>query len=159
MLAIVPVDFQYNQTYFVVAHFHYVLVPGAIFGIMGGVYYWLPKWTGHMYNMTLATTHFWLSAIFVNVLFFPQHFLGLAGMPRRIPDYAVQFTDWNMVSSIGGFAFGLSQILFVIVVVQCVRGGKPATAEVWTGARPTGLEWTLPSPPPYHSFTEAPQIQ
>jgi len=159
MLAIVPADFQYNQTYFVVAHFHYVLVPGAIFGIMGGVYYWLPKWTGHMYNMTLATTHFWLSAIFVNVLFFPQHFLGLAGMPRRIPDYAVQFTDWNMVSSIGGFAFGLSQILFVIVVVQCVRGGKPATAEVWTGARPTGLEWTLPSPPPYHSFTEAPQIQ
>ncbi|MGC2490960.1 MAG: hypothetical protein WA412_19945, partial [Candidatus Sulfotelmatobacter sp.] len=69
------------------------------------------------------------------------------------------FTDWNMVSSIGGFAFGLSQILFVIVIVQCVRGGKPATAEVWTGARPTGLEWTLPSPPPYHSFTEAPQIQ
>ena len=70
---------------------------------MGAVYYWLPKWTGHMYNMTLAKTHFWLSAIFVNVLFFPQHFLGLAGMPRRIPDYAVQFTDWNMVSSIGAF--------------------------------------------------------
>ena len=106
MLAIVPADFQYNQTYFVVAHFHYVLVPGAIFGIMAGVYYWMPKWTGHMYNMTLAKWHFWLSAIFVNVLFFPQHFLGLAGMPRRIPDYAVQFTDWNMVSSIGGFAFG-----------------------------------------------------
>jgi hypothetical protein len=106
MLAIVPADFQYNQTYFVVAHFHYVLVPGAIFGIMAGVYYWLPKWTGHMYNMTLAKAHFWLSAIFVNVLFFPQHFLGLAGMPRRIPDYAVQFTDWNMVSSIGGFFFG-----------------------------------------------------
>ncbi len=99
-------DFQYNQTYFVVAHFHYVLVPGAIFAIMGAVYYWLPKWTGHMYNMTLAKWHFWLSAIFVNVLFFPQHFLGLAGMPRRIPDYAVQFTDWNMVSSIGGFGFG-----------------------------------------------------
>ena len=138
MLAIVPADFQYNQTYFVVAHFHYVLVPGAIFGIMGGVYYWLPKWTGHMYNMTLAKTHFWLSAIFVNVLFFPQHFLGLAGMPRRIPDYAVQFTDWNMVSSIGGFGFGLSQILFVIVIVQCVRGGKKATAEVWDGSASHG---------------------
>ena len=77
-----------------------------------------------MYNMTLAKTHFWLSAIFVNVLFFPQHFLGLAGMPRRIPDYAVQFTDWNMVSSIGGFVFGASQILFVILIVQCVRGGR-----------------------------------
>jgi len=158
MLAIVPVDFQYNQTYFVVAHFHYVLVPGAIFAIMGAVYYWIPKWTGHMYNMKLATWHFWLSTIFVNVLFFPQHFLGLAGMPRRIPDYAVQFTDWNMVSSIGGFGFGLSQILFAIVIVQCIRGGKKATAKVWDDARPHGLEWTLSSPPPYHSFTTAPDI-
>jgi cytochrome c oxidase subunit 1 len=111
-----------------------------------------------MYNMTLAKTHFWLSTIFVNVLFFPQHFLGLAGMPRRIPDYAVQFTDWNMVSSIGGFGFGLSQILFVIVIVQCVRGGQKASAKVWDDARPTGLEWTLPSPPPYHSFTTAPEV-
>src|ERR1700728_2778659 len=159
MLAIVPVDFQYNQTYFVVAHFHYVLVPGAIFGIMAAVYYWIPKWTGHMYNQTLAKTHFWLSAIFVNVLFFPQHFLGLAGMPRRIPDYAVQFTDWNMVSSIGGFAFGLSQILFPILIIQCVRGGKKASAEVWDGTHPTGLEWTLPSPAPYHSFGTAPEIR
>src|SRR6202166_926121 len=100
VLAIAPADFQYQDTYFVVAHFHYVLVTGAIFAIMGAVYYWLPKWTGHMYDMTLAKWHFWLSAIFVNVLFFPQHFLGLAGMPRRVPDYAVQFTDWNMVSSI-----------------------------------------------------------
>src|SRR5439155_57187 len=97
MLAIVPADYQYQDSYFVVAHFHYVLVPGAVFGIMAGVYYWLPKWTGRMYDLKLATWHFWLSAIFVNVLFFPQHFLGLAGMPRRIPDYAVQFTDWNMV--------------------------------------------------------------
>src|ERR1700682_1681939 len=88
MLAIVPADFQYNQTYFVGAHFHYVLVAGAVFGILGGGDYWLPKWTGHMYSMALAKTHFWLSAIFVNVLFFPQHFLGLAGMPRRIHAYA-----------------------------------------------------------------------
>src|SRR6195256_1126816 len=92
MLAIAPADFQYQDTYFVVAHFHYVLVPGAIFGIMGGIYYWLPKWTGKMYDQKLATWHFWLSTIFVNVLFFPQHFLGLAGMPSRIPDHAVQFT-------------------------------------------------------------------
>ncbi len=99
MLAMVPADFQYHDTYFVVAHFHYVLVPGAIFSIMAGIYYWLPKWTGHMYNMKLANWHFWLSAIFVNVLFFPQHFLGLAGMPRRIPDYSTQFSDWNAVSS------------------------------------------------------------
>ena len=97
MLAIVPADFQYHDTYFVVAHFHYVLVPGAVFAIMAGVYYWLPKWTGHMYDEKLGKLHFWLSAIFVNVLFFPQHFLGLAGMPRRIPDYNVVFADWNMV--------------------------------------------------------------
>ncbi len=154
MLAIVPADYQYQDTYFVVAHFHYVLVPGAVFAIMGGVYYWLPKWTGKMYDLKLATWHFWLSTIFVNVLFFPQHFLGLAGMPRRIPDYAVQFTDWNMVSSIGGFGFGLSQLLFPYIIWKCVRSGAPAPARAWEGAH--GLEWELPSPAPYHSWTEAP---
>src|SRR5690606_19949772 len=87
MLAIAPADFQYHDTYFVVAHFHYVLVPGAIFGIFASAYYWLPKWTGHMYDETLAKLHFWLSFIGMNLAFFPMHFLGLAGMPRRIPDY------------------------------------------------------------------------
>jgi len=126
----------------VVAHFHYVLVPGAVFGIMAGVYYWLPKWTGRMYDLKLATWHFWLSAIFVNVLFFPQHFLGLAGMPRRIPDYAVQFTDWNMVSSIGAFGFGLAQLLFPYIVWKCVRSGervgkRPGRARMdWSGSCP-----------------------
>jgi len=157
MLAIAPADFQYQDTYFVVAHFHYVLVTGAIFAIMGAVYYWLPKWTGNMYNMTLAKWHFWLSNIFVNVLFFPQHFLGLAGMPRRIPDYSTQFADWNMVSSIGGFVFGASQILFVIVIWQCAHGGvSKATSRVWEGS--LGLEWQLPSPAPYHSWVEAPSM-
>ena len=157
MLAIVPADFQYQDTYFVVAHFHYVLVPGSIFAIMAGVYYWLPKWTGHMYDMKLATWHFWLSAIFVNVLFFPQHFLGLAGMPRRIPDYATQFADWNMVSSLGAFGFGLSQLLFPYIIWKCVRGGAKATDDVWEGSH--GLEWLLPSPPPYHSWETAPNIR
>ena len=87
MLALVPADFQYQDSYFVVAHFHYVLVTGAAFAIMGAVYYWIPKWTGHMYNEKMGKFHFWMSTIWVNVLFFPQHFLGLAGMPRRIPDY------------------------------------------------------------------------
>ena len=154
MCAMVPADYQYQDTYFVVAHFHYVLVPGAIFAIMAGVYYWLPKWTGNMYDMRLAKWHFWLSTIFVNVLFFPQHFLGLAGMPRRIPDYAVQFTDWNRVSSIGGFCFGLSQFLFPYLIWKCVRGGARAGSRVWEGAH--GLEWELPSPPPYHSWSVAP---
>ena len=154
MLAIVPADFQYQDTYFVVAHFHYVLVPGAIFGIIGGIYYWLPKWTGKMYDQKLGTWHFWLSAIFVNVLFFPQHFLGLAGMPRRIPDYAVQFTDWNMVSSIGGFGFGLSQLLFPYLIWKCVKHGTPIGNRAWEGAH--GLEWELPSPAPYHSWESPP---
>jgi cytochrome c oxidase subunit 1 len=157
MLSIVPADFQYHDTYFVVAHFHYVLVPGAVFGLFAGVYYWLPKWSGHMYNMGLAKAHFWLSAIFVNVLFFPQHFLGLAGMPRRIPDYSTQFSEWNMVSSIGGFGFGLSQLLFPIVVWQCVRGGAKATDRVWEGAH--GLEWEVASPAPYHSWADPPPAE
>jgi cytochrome c oxidase subunit 1 len=157
MLAITPADFQYQDTYFVVAHFHYVLVPGAVFSIVAAVYYWLPKWTGHMYNEKLGKLHFWLSAIFVNVLFFPQHFLGLAGMPRRIPDYAVQFTNFNMVSSIGAFGFGFSQLLFVYIVIQTIRGGVKASDQVWEGAQ--GLEWTLSSPPPYHSFTAQPVIK
>jgi len=154
MLAVVPADFQYHDTYFVVAHFHYVLVPGAIFGIMGGVYYWLPKWTGKMYDIKLANWHFWLSAIFVNVLFFPQHFLGLAGMPRRIPDYSTQFADWNMVSSLGAFGFGLSQLLFPYIIWKCVKAGQTAGARSWEGAH--GLEWELSSPPPYHSWTDPP---
>jgi len=156
MLAIAPADFQYHDTYFVVAHFHYVLVTGAVFGIIAGVYYWIPKWTGHMYNETLGKIHFWWSTISVNVLFFPQHFLGLAGMPRRIPDYNVAFTDFNMISSIGGFAFGLAQIFFVYVVWKTVRGGAKATAQVWEGAH--GLEWTVPSPAPHHTFTVPPKI-
>jgi cytochrome c oxidase subunit 1 len=159
MLAIVPADFQYHDTYFVVAHFHYVLVPGAVFAIMAGVYYWLPKWTGHLYNLKLAKWHFWLSTIFVNVLFFPQHFLGLAGMPRRIPDYNTQFADWNMISSIGAFGFGLSQLLFAYLVFSSIRGRANASDKVWDDATPHGLEWTLSSPPPYHSFETAPELK
>ena len=158
MLAITPVDFQYHDTYFVVAHFHYVLVTGSIYSLMAAAYYWMPKWTGNMYNEKLGKIHFWLSTIFVNLLFFPQHFLGLAGMPRRIPDYSVQFADWNMISSLGGFGFGLSQLLFCYIVYATIKGGEKATDRVWEGA--TGLEFEqLPSPPPYHSFTTAPEVK
>ncbi|HAN56472.1 MAG TPA: cytochrome c oxidase subunit I, partial [Betaproteobacteria bacterium] len=118
----------------VVAHFHYVLVSGALFSIFAGVYYWLPKWTGHMYNEKLGKLHFWLSAISMNILFFPMHFLGLAGMPRRIPDYALQFTEFNQIASIGGFIFGASQLIFLFIVLQTVRGGVKATDKVWEGA-------------------------
>ena len=157
MLAITAADFQYHDTYFVVAHFHYVLVPGSVFAMMAATYYWLPKWSGNMYSEKWGKIHFWLSTIFVNVLFFPQHYLGLAGMPRRIPDYSPQFADFNLISSIGGFAFGLTQLIFVGVVLHCVfRSKVKATGQVWEGAR--GLEWTLSSPPPYHSWNTPPVV-
>ena len=157
MLGVAPADFQYHDTYFVVAHFHYVLVSGALFGIIAGVYYWFPKWTGKMYDEKLAKIHFWWSAIAFNVLFFPQHFLGLAGMPRRIPDYPLQFTDWNVISSIGGFAYGLSWLMYLYIIVKALRSGEKATDEVWEGA--DGLEWTVPSPAPYHTFSTAPEVK
>jgi cytochrome c oxidase subunit 1 len=157
MMGVAPADMQYHDTYFIVAHFHYVLVTGALFAIIAAAYYWLPKWTGHMVDERLGKIHFWWSVISVNVLFFPQHFIGLAGMPRRIPDYSLQFADWNMISSIGGFAFGVAQVFFVYVVIKTIRGGEKATGQVWEGAH--GLEWTVPSPAPYHTFETAPEVK
>ncbi|CAL1239457.1 cytochrome c oxidase subunit I [Candidatus Methylocalor cossyra] len=160
MMSMSPADLQYHDTYFIVAHFHYVLVPGAVFALLAATYYWLPKWTGYMYDERLGKLHFWLSAISVNVLFFPQHFLGLAGMPRRIPDYAVQFAEFNAWSSVGAFVFGFAQLIFVYVIIKAIRHqGVKATDEVWEGAREHGLEWTLPSPPPYHTWQTAPEIR
>lgn len=157
VLAIVPVDIQLQDTYYVVAHFHYVLVSGSLFALFAGAYYWLPKWTGHMYDETLGKWHFWLSVIGFNITFFPQHFLGLAGMPRRIPDYALQFADFNMISSIGAFMFGTTQLLFLFVVIKCIRGGAKAGNSPWEGA--DTLEWTIPSPAPYHTFATPPVIK
>jgi cytochrome c oxidase subunit 1 len=157
MLAIAPADFQYHDTYFVVAHFHYVLVPGAIFSIFAAVYYWLPKWCGNMYDERLGKAHFWLSFVGLNVTFFPMHFVGLAGMPRRIPDYALQFADFNQIASMGAFLFGFSQVFFLFIVIKTIRGGKQATDEVWEN--PEGLEWTIPSPAPYHTFTTPPAVK
>ena len=158
VLAITPVDIQLQDTYYVVAHFHYVLVSGALFSIFAGVYFWLPKWTGHMYDETLGKWHFWLSTIFFNVLFFPMHFLGLAGMPRRIPDYALQFADFNALATIGAFGFGLAQLILLVVVIKCIKGGEKAADHTWEGA--DSLEWThLSSPPPYHSFVTPPQVK
>ncbi|CAM3410206.1 cytochrome c oxidase subunit I [Halomonas lysinitropha] len=156
MLAISPADFQYHDTYFVVAHFHYVLVPGALFAILAGAYYWLPKWTGHYPHLRLSQWHFWLSVIGVNLTFFPMHFSGLAGMPRRIPDYALQFADFNMAASLGAFLFGASQLLFVLVIIKCVRGGEKAPAKAWEGAE--DLEWSVPSPAPLHTFETPPEF-
>jgi cytochrome c oxidase subunit 1 len=156
MLAVAPADIQYHDSYFVVAHFHYVLVPGSVFAIMAAAYYWLPKWTGYMYNETAGKWHFWLSTIFVNLTFFPMHFLGLAGMPRRIPDYSTQFADFNAMASIGAIGFGLSQLIFVYVLLTSKKGVK-ATDRVWES--PRGLEWTVPSPAPYHTFDTPPKLR
>ena len=110
-----------------------------------------------MYNEVLGKTHFWVAFIGLNLTFFPMHFAGLAGMPRRIPDYHMMFADWNMISSIGALIFGASQILFLYIVLDAIFRGKKATGQVWEGAE--GLEWTLPSPAPYHTFSKPPEIK
>jgi cytochrome c oxidase subunit 1 len=161
MLAMAPLDIQYHGTYFVVAHFHYVLVAGSLFALFSGWYYWAPKWTGWMYNETRGKIHFWASMIFFNLTFFPMHFVGLAGMPRRYADYPAQFTDWNQVASIGAFGFGLAQVYFLFaVVLPAYRGGgelQKADDKPWDGA--TGLEWTVPSPAPFHTFENPPTVE
>jgi cytochrome c oxidase subunit 1 len=158
MLAIAPADFQYHDSYFVVAHFHYVMVAGAIFSMTAAIYYWLPKWCGRMYNEKMGQAHFWISFVGFNLAFFPQHFVGLAGMPRRIPDYALQFADFNMLSSIGAFIYGASQIMFLYNVIATIRSGTPTSEEkTWEGAE--GLEWTIPTPAPYHTFETPPPVK
>src|SRR3970282_754280 len=158
VLSLVPIHCPVHDTYCVVAHFHYVMVAGALFAAFAGVYFWLPKWTGKMYDETLGKWHFLLTMIFFYVTFFVQHFLGLAGMPRRIPDYPLMFETWNKLSSIGAFGFGLSQLLFLYVVLKCIRGGAKAPAQPWEGA--DSLEWTpLPTPAPSHSFDPQPDLR
>ncbi|AXK39147.1 cytochrome c oxidase subunit I [Crenobacter cavernae] len=156
-LSIAAVDIQLQDTYYVVAHFHYVLVAGALFSLFAAVYYWFPKMTGRMYNEKLGKLHFWWSLVWFNVTFFPMHFLGLAGMPRRIPDYALQFTSFNEVASVGSFCFGLGQLIFLFNMLWSIRKGEPAPAKPWEGA--DTLEWQIPSPAPYHSFAEAPELE
>jgi len=158
ILAVTPVDIQMQDTYYVVAHFHYVLVAGSLFALFAGFYYWAPKWTGHMYPEGRGKFHFWNSLIWFNVTFFPMHFLGLAGMPRRYADYAVQFTDFNQIVSVGAFLFGFTQVYFLLfVVIPTIRGGAKAEAKPWEGAE--GLEWTVPSPAPFHTFENPPLVK
>ena len=158
ILAMAPIDIQLQDTYYVVAHFHYVLVAGSLYALFAGVYYWGPKWTGVMYSEFRGKLHFWWSLIAFNVTFFPMHFLGLAGMPRRYADYPMQFTDFNAIASVGAFAFGLAQVyFFVFVAIPMMRGiGPKAAQKPWEGAE--GLEWEIPSPAPYHTFETPPKL-
>ena len=157
IVALAPLDLPLHDTYYVVAHFHYVLVAGSLFALFAGTYYWIPKWTGHMYDERLGKIHFWASMITFNITFFPMHFLGLAGMPRRYADYPMQFADFNALITIGAFGFGLSQLIFLWAVIKCIRGGEKATDRVWEGSH--GLEWTLPSPAPFHTFETPPVVK
>jgi len=158
VLANAGVDRVLQDTYYVVAHFHYVLSLGAVFAIFAGWYYWFPKMSGYMYNETLGKLHFWLTFIGVNLIFFPQHFLGLAGMPRRYVDYPDAFAGWNYVSSIGSYISGLGMLVFLIGLAEAFARKRKAADNPW-GAGATTLEWTLPSPPPFHQFERLPLIK
>src|SRR5438876_85626 len=158
VISLVPIDIQLHDTYYVVAHFHYVMVAGAMFSAFAGIYFWLPKWTGKMYNETLGQWHFWLTLIFFNMIFFVQHFLGMAGMPRRIPDYPLMFETWNQVSSLGAFGFALAQLLFIYNLFSTLKSGAPAAQKQWEGA--DSIDWThLPTPAPYHTFETPPVLK
>ncbi len=158
MLANAGVDRSLHNTYYVVAHFHYVLSLGAVFAIFAGWYYWFPKMSGYEYSEFMGKLHFWLTFIGANILFFPQHFLGLAGMPRHYADYPEAYAGWNRVSSIGAYITTLGTLVFFVGLIMAFRARKQAAANPW-GEGATTLEWTLPSPPPYHCFETLPRIQ
>ena len=157
VLANAGVDVALHDTYYVVAHFHYVLSLGAVFTIFGGFYYWIGKMSGRQYPEALGKLHFWITFIGVNLTFFPMHFLGVAGMPRRIPDYPDAFAGWNMVASVGSYISFAGLILFLYIIWRTFRTGEKCAENPW-GEGATTLEWALPSPPPFHTYEELPRI-
>jgi cytochrome c oxidase subunit 1 len=158
VLANTGIDVALHDTYYVVAHFHYVMSMGALFSIYAGFYYWFSKMSGREYSEFLGKIHFWLTFIGVNVTFFPMHFSGLAGMPRRIPDYPDAFAGWNYVSSIGAYISVFAAFFFVFVLLEAFIKSRKAKANPW-GEGATTFEWKLSSPPPFHSFNELPKVK
>jgi cytochrome c oxidase subunit 1 len=154
-LAAVPIDIHVSDTYFVVAHIHYVLFGGSLFTIFAGIYYWFPKMTGRMFDERLGKLHFWMTFIGFNITFFPMHWLGTQGMPRRVSDYAPRFADLNMIISIASFFLGASIIVFLYNMITSWARGPKAEANPW---RARTLEWQVSSPPPYFNFDELPQV-
>ncbi len=158
ILANAGIDTVMHDTYYVVAHFHYVLSMGAMFGIFAGIYYWFGKMSGKQYSEFFGKLHFWLFFIGVNITFFPQHFLGLAGMPRRIPDYPDAYAGWNLVSTYGSYLSFAATLIFFFSIVYALFFGKKAAANPWGEGADT-LEWTLSSPPPFHQFETLPEFK
>ncbi|PHZ85615.1 cytochrome c oxidase subunit I [Paremcibacter congregatus] len=158
VLANSGVDTAMHDTYYVVAHFHYTMSMGALFSIFAGWYYWIGKMSGKPYPQFISKLHFWGTFIGVNVIFFPQHFLGLAGMPRRIPDYPDAYAYWNYVSTVGYIITGISTLVFLVGVFMTLRSKERVGDNQW-GEGATTLEWTLSSPPPFHQFNELPRIK
>src|SRR5215211_6855709 len=155
MLAMIPLDIHVSDTYFIVAHIHYVLFGGSLLTIFAGVYYWFPKMTGRMYDETMGRIHFWLTFIFFNFTFAPMHLIGVEGMPRRVADYPEQFAGWNLFISLSSFVLGLSTLIFVYNMVSSWRGGPRASANPW---RSFTLEWQVSSPPPVFNFDRIPTV-
>ncbi len=158
VLANAGVDTALHDTYYVVAHFHYVLSMGAVYAIFAGFYYWFSKMTGYEYSEFLGKLHFWLTFIGVNLIFFPQHFLGLAGMPRRYADYPDAFAGWNYISSIGSYISIIGLAVFLLNLLYAFMKKKKAEPNPW-GEGATTLEWTVSSPPPFHTFEELPKVK
>ena len=158
VLANSGVDLVMHDTYYVVAHFHYTMSMGALFGIYAAFYYWIGKMSGRQYNETLGKIHFWITFIGVNIIFFPQHFVGLAGMPRRIPDYPDVYAGFNMISSVGAYITGVGTLLFIYIAIRTITSGQKCPDNPWGESADT-LEWTLSSPPPFHQFEELPRIR
>ena len=158
VLANAGVDTAFHDTYYVVGHFHYTMSMGAMFSIFAGFYYWFGKMSGRQYPEMLGKLHFWLTFVGVNLTFFPMHFSGLAGMPRRIPDYPDAYAGWNMVSSLGSYVSGISVLVFLLMLWRTFSAGAKVVDNPW-GEGATTLEWTLPSPPPFHSYDELPEIK
>jgi cytochrome c oxidase subunit 1 len=157
-LAVFPIDWQLNNTYFVVAHFHYVLMGGSVFTIFAGLYYWFPKMTGKMLSETLGKTSFWLMFIGFNLTFFVQHALGLSGMPRRVYTYpsGVGWSTYNLISTIGSFILGVGVLVTIANVARSLKRGAVAGPDPWKG---NTLEWFTASPPPVNNFDSIPRVR